>query len=158
MKPSAACYELIKRFEGLRLRPYLDLAGVPTIGYGSTFYEDGSKVTMKDKPITRERADSLFRLVVDRFSMNVSNRIVVVLNQNQFDSLVSFTYNVGVLAFSKSTLLRKVNVNPCDVSIRVEFMKWNKARDPKTKQLIVLPGLTTRRKLEADLYFRVTPL
>jgi lysozyme len=156
MKPSAACYELIKRFEGLRLRPYLDMVGVPTIGYGSTFYEDGSAVTMKDKPITRERADSLFRLVVDRFSKNVSNRIIVVLNQNQFDSLVSFTYNVGVGALNKSTLLKKVNTNPCDASIRDEFMKWNKGRDPKTKQLIILPGLTKRRRMEADLYFRVT--
>jgi lysozyme len=149
MKPSLACYEIIKQFEGLRLNAYLDSVGIPTIGYGSTFYEDGTKVKMGDR-ITKERADSLFKLVVDTFAKNIDNRITAVLNQNQYDSLVSFTYNVGVGAFGKSTLLKKVNANPCDPSIRDEFLRWNKGGGR------VLHGLTARRRKEADLYFKVS--
>ena len=65
----------------------------------------------------------------------------------QFDALVSFAYNVGVGNFAKSTLLKKVNANPNDPTIRSEFEKWNKANGR------VLKGLVTRRKEEADLYF-----
>ena len=65
----------------------------------------------------------------------------------QFDALVSFAYNVGTANFAKSTLLKKVNANPNDASIRAEFGKWNKSNGR------VLKGLVTRRKEEADLYF-----
>lgn len=149
MKPSQQCYDVIKLHEGLRLTAYRDAVGVPTIGYGNTFYEDGSKVKMGDK-ITQQRADSLLVLIVDSFATSVDEYVTVVLNQNQFDALVSFTYNVGKSAFAKSTLLKKVNAGPCDPAIRAEFMRWNKAKGK------VLAGLTKRRKLEADLYFRVS--
>lgn len=147
MKPSENCYNTIKQFEGLRLNAYLDAVKVPTIGYGNTFYENGQKVRIGDK-ITKERADELLKFTVDDFAESVSLRLTAAVNQNQFDALVSFAYNVGTGALAKSTLLKKVNANPCDPSIRTEFMKWDKAGGK------VLAGLTKRRKLEADLYFR----
>lgn len=149
MKPSETCYSLIKQFEGLRLNAYLDSVGVPTIGWGSTFYEDGRRVRMGEK-ITKEQADTLFKKVVDNFAAEADKRILSAVNQNQFDAIVSFTYNVGTGALAKSTLLKKVNANPCDPSIRDEFLKWDKAGGK------VLAGLTKRRKQEADLYFRAS--
>jgi lysozyme len=75
------------------------------------------------------------------------------VNQNQFDALVSFCYNLGIGAFNSSTLKKKVIANPGDLSIRDEFMKWNKARVKGV--LTELKGLTNRRKAEADLYFKI---
>jgi lysozyme len=75
------------------------------------------------------------------------------VNQNQFDALVSFCYNLGIGAFNSSTLKKKVIANPADASIRDEFMKWNKARVKGV--LTELKGLTNRRTAEADLYFKI---
>lgn len=149
MTISQAGLNQIKKHEGLRLRAYLDQVGVPTIGYGNTFYEDGSKVKLGES-VTIERAEQLLKYMVDRvFSAGVSDLVKKEINQAQFDALVSFAYNVGVAAFRNSTMLKKININPCDPTIRDEFMKWNKAGGR------VLKGLTNRRKEEADLYFQV---
>jgi lysozyme len=75
--------------------------------------------------------------------------IKVELSDNQFSALVSFAFNLGAGALSKSTLLKKVNANPEDESIRAEFAKWDKAGGKQ------LRGLTRRRKAEADLYFSI---
>jgi lysozyme len=75
------------------------------------------------------------------------------LNQNQFDSCLSFIYNVGIGAFTKSTLRKKILLNPNDPTIKDEFMKWNKAT--VGGKLTVLKGLTRRRTAEAELYFKV---
>lgn len=145
--------DLIKQFEGLFLNAYLDPIKIPTIGYGTICYENGVKVKMGDC-ITNERADELLFFEVNQKVCSITDMIKgVPLNQNQIDSLSCFAYNVGCGALQGSTLLKKVKANPKDPSIRDEFMKWNKARDPKTKQLIPLAGLTRRRKAEADLYF-----
>ena len=85
-----------------------------------------------------------------RFSSKVSGTITSKVNQCQFDALVSFTYNVGIANLKKSTLLRKVNMNPNDETIRDEFMKWTKAGGK------VYNGLVKRRKDEADYYFGKT--
>ena len=137
---------LIKKYEGLKLQAYICPAGIPTIGYGNTFYENGSKVVMGEK-ISIERADSLLLQTVGKFESAVKNLIKSTVNENQLGALTSFAYNVGMGNFSRSTLLRKVNINPADASIRDEFMKWNKGGGK------VLNGLTKRRKDEADLYF-----
>lgn len=137
---------LIKKYEGLRLEAYLCPSSIPTIGYGNTFWENGSKVVLGEK-ISIERADSLLNQTVSKFEQQVKNLVKSAINENQLGALTSFAYNVGVGSFSRSTLLRKVNINPNDVSIRVEFMKWNKGGGK------VLNGLTKRRKDEADLYF-----
>jgi len=139
--------ELIKSFEGLRLKPYLCSAGVPTIGYGNTFYENKAKVTLKDSAITEQRAVELLAWSLSGFEQYVDSYCVDTITQNQFDALVSFCYNLGPANLKSSTLLKKVNANPNDPTIRAEFLKWNKAGGR------ALAGLTRRRTAEADLYF-----
>ena len=137
---------IIRKFEGLKLRAYLCPAGVPTIAWGNTFYENGSKVQIGDK-ITLDRADKLLFFIVAKFENEVKKIVKSAINENQLGALTSFAFNVGAGNLAKSTLLKKVNVNPNDVTIRDEFMRWTKAGGK------VLNGLVTRRKAEADLYF-----
>jgi lysozyme len=141
-------YKLITQFEGLKLKPYLDSVRVPTIGYGSTFYKDGRKVTMLDHAIIQPEAYELFKSVADKFAARVNLLLRKPVTQNQFNSLVSMAYNVGMGNFSSSTLLKKVNINPNDVTIAKEFAKWNKAGGQ------VVAGLTNRRKKESEIYFK----
>jgi lysozyme len=147
MKLDENGYQLICEFEGLMLKPYLCSAKIPTIGYGNTYYPNGKRVTLLDAQITKEYAFEIFKEIADKFAKRVASMVKKPLTQNQFNSLVSFTYNVGTGAFSTSTLLKKVNANPNDLTIRTEFMRWNKANR------VVVNGLTRRRKKESDLYF-----
>ena len=148
-------YLLIAQFEGLRLKPYLCSAGVPTIGYGSTFYPSGRKVTMSDKPITQETAFWMLKQVANMFAKDVDSLVTSEINQNQFNALVSFAFNLGSDIDSDnipeglrdSRLLKRVNANPNDPEIAREFVKWNKAGGR------VLDGLSKRRLKEAELYF-----
>jgi len=147
MKLDTKGYNLIKEFEGYSSRPYKCSAGIPTIGYGNTFYPNGKKVTLKDAQITRKQADDIFISIVDNFALKVLKMINKPITQNQFNALVSFAYNVGVGNFQKSTLLKLVNINPNDAMIAKEFLKWNKAAGKELK------GLTNRRIKESALYF-----
>ena len=147
MIPSQNCINMIKMFEGFRAKPYKCPAGVPTIGYGSTFYSNGKKVTLKDKLITEQDATNLLTTVVTNFSSGVSKLLKVQVTQNQFDALVDFAYNVGIGNLKSSTLLKKVNAKNFS-GAALEFIKWNKA-DGK-----VLPGLTKRRTAEKDLFIK----
>ena len=143
MKASQACIDLIKRFEGFSSKPYLCPAGKPTIGYGSTFYEDGKPVTMQDPPITEERAkDIVYTVLYKNFEGPVNNYITVPVTQSQYDALVDFAYNVGVGNLKTSTLLRKLNAKDYQGAAD-EFPKWNKQQ---------LPGLAKRRQAERDLF------
>lgn len=140
--------ELIKSFEGFRFTAYLCSAGVPTIGYGATYYANDSKVKIGDK-ITKEQAEILLRKTVRDFEQNVSALLnTTPVNQNQFDALVSFAFNLGTGALAKSTLLTKVKANPNDPAISREFGKWVNAGGLKRN------GLVTRRRIEAELYFK----
>ena len=143
---SAQGLAIIKKHEGLRLSSYLCPAGVPTIGYGNTRYPDGRKVNLGEKLSSEKEATQLLLASLQSFEAAV-NRHLPNLNQCQFDSLVSFTYNVGTGAFIKSTLLKKAKVNASDPSIVDEFQKWVRGGGK------VLPGLVTRRREEANLYF-----
>lgn len=147
MKIDKRGLDLIKEFEGLSLKPYLCSAKVPTIGYGSTFYESGAKVQMTDKPITKERAEDLLEIVANRFATRVFSMLKKPVTQNQFNALVSFAFNVGTTALQNSTLLKLVNNNPNDANISKEFLRWNKAGGK------VVQGLTNRRVKESALYF-----
>ena len=147
MKLNTQGYRLICMFEGFSAKPYLCSAKVPTIGYGNCYYLNGKKVTLLDKPITELEAFEMFKAIADKFADKVSKLVTTPVDQNQFNALVSLTYNIGPANFEKSTLLRKVNFNHNDPSIRAEFLKWNKAGGQ------VLKGLTIRRKAEADIYF-----
>jgi len=143
---SAQGLAIIKKHEGLRLSSYLCPAGVPTIGYGNTRYPDGRKVILGEKLSSEKEATQLLLASLQSFEAAV-NRHLPNLNQCQFDALVSFTYNVGTGAFIKSTLLKKAKVNAADPSILDEFQKWVRGGGK------VLPGLVTRRREEANLYF-----
>jgi len=139
--------ELIKKYEGFKAKAYLCPAKVPTIGYGSTYYEDGTKVKLTDPPITQERATELLEALLVSYERSVDSYCVDTINQNQFDALCSFAYNCGVGNLKSSTLLKKINKNPNDPTIKDEFLKWNKGGGK------VLSGLTKRRIEEAQLYF-----
>lgn len=139
--------ELIKKYEGFKAKAYLCPANVITIGYGSTYYEDGRKVKLTDYPITQERATELLEALLVSYERSVDSYCRDDINQNQFDALCSFAYNCGVGNLKSSTLLKKVNKNPNDPTIKDEFLKWNKGGGK------VLTGLTKRRIEEAQLYF-----
>ena len=140
MKTSPKGIALIKEFEGLRLKAYLCPGGVWTIGYGHTA---GVKPGMV---ISEAQAEEYLKADLIAFERYL-NGLGLALNQNQFDALVSFIYNVGTGNFSNSTLLRKVRANPQENSIMDEFLRWvySKGR--------VLPGLQRRRLAEMKLYF-----
>ena len=142
MKTSERGLALIKQFEGLRLRAYKCPVGVWTIGYGHT----GPDVR-EGLEISPARAGELLAADCQRFESAVNRYVTSEINQNQFDALVSFAYNVGEGGLWRSSLLRLVNGNPSDPTIRAAFGMWNKGGGK------VLPGLERRRKEEADLYF-----
>lgn len=135
-------------FEGYKPKSYLCPASVVTIGFGSTMYTDGRKIKLGDT-INEQQANELlmWELRNKAFALHGLN-----LNQNQFDSCLSFIYNLGIGAFAKSTLKKKILLNPNDATIKDEFLKWNKAR--VNGELMELKGLTRRRIAEADLYFK----
>ena len=140
MKTSKQGIELIKSFEGLRLRAYVCPAGVLTIGWGHT---KGVKAGMVIDLAEAERmlADDI--AIAERCVNCDADK----LNQNQFDALVSFVFNVRVSAYRSSKLRRLVVNNPNNPAIADEFGRWKYANK------IVLPGLERRRKAESDLYF-----
>ena len=143
----SAGFNFIQKEEGTVLHPYLDSVKIPTIGVGNTYYSDGRKVTMLDKPITLAQATDLFRKVAAVNAAKVSYYITSIVNQDQFNALVSIAYNIGLGAFSKSNLLKKVNANPNDQLISIEFSKWRNAGGEVSK------GLVKRREREALMYF-----
>ena len=148
MIASQNCINLIKLFEGYKPKAYLCPAGVPTIGFGSTMYTDGRKIKLGDT-INEKQGNELLMWELKNKSIALQG---LNLNQNQFDSCLSFIYNLGIGAFAKSTLRKKIVLNPNDATIKDEFLKWNKAR--VGGELIELKGLTRRRISEAELYFK----
>ena len=139
--------ELIKRFEGCKLTSYLCPAKVPTIGYGSTRYNDGSPVKIGDK-ITQVQADLLLEQTVQQYIQAVKTYTKVKLNDNQLSALVTFCYNVGIKAFKDSTLLLVINTGGNNEEIKKQFMRWNRGGGK------VLDGLTKRREAEYNLYIK----
>ena len=147
MKLNKEASDLIKSFEGCKLKAYRCSALRWTIGFGNTYYEDGSPV-LPGHAITQEKADQLFEIIANEFSEKVAKLVTSNVTDNQFGALVSFAYNCGAVNLQKSTLLKKVNANHNDTTINAEFAKWNKAGGK------VLAGLTRRREAEANLYFK----
>lgn len=140
--------DLITKWEGLRLKPYLCSAGVPTIGYGSTRYADGRKVKLTDAPISKEMALLLFEKTITIYEDAVDVYTRDDISQNQFNALVSFAYNLGNQALKNSTLLKKVNANPKDIKIADEFKKWVNCNGKRVE------GLVNRREDEIKMYFK----
>lgn len=146
MKASKNAIDLIKKYEGLYLNAYICPAGVPTIGYGTIRYPDGKLVKLGEK-ISLQKAEDLLIHEVEKINIPLN------LNQNQYDALVSFAYNLGMGNLLKSTLYRKCKANPDDPTIKDEFMKWTKAR--VKGELKTLKGLVRRRTEEFNLYAKI---
>lgn len=147
MKINQACIDLVKKYEGLSLKPYLCPAGKATIGYGATFYPNGRRVTMQDKPITEAQATEMLVQMLASFALQVKSLLKVELNENQFGALVSFAYNVGIGNLKSSTLLKLVNANK-PMAASQEFDKWTRAGGK------ILPGLVKRRYEERLLFIK----
>ncbi|MBD2386897.1 glycoside hydrolase family protein [Cylindrospermum sp. FACHB-282] len=149
MNISQNCLELIKKWEGLFLNAYLDPVNIPTIGYGTIQYPNGKKVRLGDQ-ITEQQAKAYLKDECDQKAEEVSKLVSgISLNQNQFDALVSFCYNLGTGALAESTLLKKLKANDF-VGAASEFERWNKAIVNGEK--VVFAGLTNRRKDERTLF------
>jgi lysozyme len=136
---------LCKRFEGFRARPYLCPAGVATIGYGSTFYENGVRVSLRDDPISEARASELLAFVIRRkFLREVVQACPGADSPGRFAALLDFTYNLGAGNLRSSTLRRRVNAGEWS-DVPAQLLRWNKAGGR------ILPGLTARRIAEGAL-------
>jgi lysozyme len=151
MKLSDHGYAIIKNFEGLRLSAYRDVAGVWTIGYGSTRYHDGKPVKPGDQLSSELQADAIFKNTMGPYVDAVNEAAKVPLTQNQFDALVSFTYNEGIGALQGSTLLVKLNEKNYSEAA-AHFLAWNKITDPQTGKKIICDTLVQRRKEESQLF------
>jgi lysozyme len=140
---------LIEEFEGFSPTMYLDPVGLPTIGFG-TLIDTKEEEYLLTAVINREEAETLLMAELIPIEREIE-KMVKKVNQNQFDSLVSFCYNLGSGSLKRSTLLKKINLNPDDPTIRKEFDRWVHAGG------MILTGLVRRRKAEADLYFTPIP-
>ncbi|KAA0260064.1 lysozyme [Hafnia alvei] len=144
MRASENGINLIKQFEGCKLTAYQDSVGVWTIGYGWTQPVDGKPVA-KGMVTTQQKANDLLKQGVVQYENGVNSLVKVQLNQNQFDALVDFAYNLGVNALKGSILLKKLNAGDYAGAAN-EFTKWNKAGGKE------LAGLMRRREAEKTLF------
>lgn len=145
-KGSQKLIDLIKKFEGCKLEAYKCPAGIPTIGFGSTLYENGERIKLGDK-IDLKRAEQLLANTLGTYELFVDANTRDDISQGQFDALVDFAYNCGNGNLKSSTLLKKVNLNPNDKTIKDEFMKWTRANGK------IMNGLINRRKAEVGVYY-----
>ncbi|MGN5765684.1 lysozyme [Acinetobacter calcoaceticus] len=146
MTTSQTGINLITSFEDLKLSAYLCPAGVWTIGFGTTVYPNGNRVKQVDK-CTEAQAKAYFAHDLNRFERTVNGSVAVPLSQNQFDALVSLTYNIGETAFKNSTLLEMLNAGNYRGAAD-QFLVWNKSKGQ------VLNGLVRRRKTERELFLK----
>ncbi len=144
MKTSEKGLALIMRHEALSLKAYKCPAGIWTIGYGHTRDVKAGDVCTKQQAVEWLMQDV-------KTAEAAINNAHLPINQNQFDALVSFVFNVGIGNFKRSTLLKKIRANAFDKNIEQQFMRWNKAR--VNGRLKPLRGLTKRRTAESKLYF-----
>ena len=142
--PEQTAAELCKIFEGCYLTPYLCSAGVATIGYGATFYENGVRVTLADTPITKARANELLSWMINKEFGPKVRRLCTGAEGNRLAALIDFAFNLGTGALAGSTLRKCVNAGDWE-GARAQILRWDKARG-KT-----LRGLTRRRQTEAAL-------
>ena len=136
---------MLKDFEGFEPKPYLDSAGFATIGYGFTYYPNGTRVGMQDKKISQKHATEILGYILKNYEAAVLRNISVSLTDNQFSALVSFTYNLGPAALQRSTLRRVINRGEYEAAPE-QFMRWVYAGGRK------LRGLIRRRRAEANLF------
>lgn len=136
--------DLIKQFEGCKLKAYLCPAGVWTIGFGNTYYLDGSKV-VRGQQINQNEANLLLAKLLPKYEAIVNKNIKVALNQNQYDSLVSFCWNCG----SSQNLFNLINQRATNEVIYNWWINHYVTGGGK-----LLQGLVKRRKIEAELFIK----
>lgn len=141
--------DLIKRFEGFRAAPYLDPVGIPTIGYGATYYPDGRPVRMGDPPLTEFEADTLLHHHVRRYAAGIGRYAQVPLTQEQFDALTSWAYNVGLENARTSTLIKRLNAGDYHGAAD-QLLRWVYAGGRP------LAGLKRRRAAERAMFLEGT--
>tara|TARA_X000001382_G_scaffold14966_2_gene9619 strand:+ start:2880 stop:3323 length:444 start_codon:yes stop_codon:yes gene_type:complete len=137
--------DLIKTFEGFRSKPYFCSAMVATIGFGSTWSFDGSRVTLSHRSITKDEAEELLLREIRKSEKAVDRLIKVELNENEHSALQSFVYNLGSGRLQSSTLRRKINRGDFEGAAD-EFPKWRRAGGK------ILKGLVLRRAAERKLF------
>lgn len=146
MKALDIACDIAKVFEGFRSKPYLCPAGVPTIGYGTTFYPEGEKVRLTDRPVTEAEAlEYLEHEMYHCLKKSIQLCPILAMNDNRLGAVTDFCYNLGCGRLQQSTLRRKINKEDWD-GARRELLKWNKAGGR------VLKGLQRRREMEATLF------
>lgn len=136
---------LIKNFEGFSATKYDDGVGVMTIGYGHAI----KKAETFNKPISMQEAESILAKDLAAVDAAISKWVTVPLNQNQYDAIGSFIFNLGAGNFAGSTLLKKLNAKDYEGASK-EFIRWNKGRVKGA--LVEMPGLTRRRLAEQKLF------
>lgn len=142
--------ELIARYEGLRLEPYICPGGKATIGYGNTRYPDGTPVHITDPEITKEQAVAMLRMTVAKFEAKV-RKMFPDLNDDQIDALTSLAYNIGPTRLERSTLAKKIRSNAPNKEIYEAWMLFTLATHKG--KLRKLPGLEKRRRAEVRRFF-----
>lgn len=137
---------LCRQFEGFRSKPYLCPAGVPTIGYGSTYYSDGRKVTLEDSPISEKDASALLMHELEHTYLPgvLRNCPILATDEKKCNAIVDFVYNLGIGRLQTSTLKRKINSQEWEAA-KEQLMLWTKGGGK------VLPGLLKRRQAECSL-------
>ena len=137
---------LCRQFEGFRAKPYLCPAGIPTIGYGSTYYSNGSKVTLNDPPISEPDAQTLLMSELQHTYLSgvLRNCPVLATDERKLNAIVDFAYNLGVGRLQTSTLRRKINAQDW-AGAKEQLMLWTRGGGK------VLPGLLKRRTAECAL-------
>jgi lysozyme len=139
--------DLCRFFEGFSSKPYICPAGYPTIGYGTVYKPDGTKVTMQDAPISRELANQwLMRELRNNYMAGVLKASpILIRNQRLLAAITDFAYNLGVGRYRASTLKRRVDSNDL-IGVETELKKWIYGGGK------ILPGLIKRRQAEIDLF------
>jgi lysozyme len=146
MKTSIQGLNLIKIFEGCKLKAYKCPADIWTIGYGHT------KDVKSYDVITKDKSDELLKKDIIWVESVINKNVKAILNQNQFDALASFVFNVGENAFRSSTMLKYLNSSNEILQASKQFKVWNKVYDNKRGIYIESQGLTNRRKKEMELF------
>lgn len=138
--------KIIAQFEGLRLRAYQDTGNIWTIGYGTTINPETGLPIKRGDVISKDQALAWLRINIAGLERQIKRLVKVPINANQLTALTSLAYNIGIGAFSRSTLLRLVNNRADKNLIAAQFIRWNKVKGQE------VPGLTRRRQLEAELF------
>lgn len=138
--------DLCKHFEGFKSKPYLCPAGVPTIGYGATYYTNGNRVSLDDQPITKDKASSLLLHELQNTYLPGVLRLcpILAMDNKKLNAIVDFSFNLGLGRLQTSTLRRKINAKDWE-GAKIELSRWVRAGGK------ILPGLVARRRAEIEL-------